>query len=481
MTIILILLGSLIGTKEVNAQSVSFHETDYIQGVWQHRKNENGIIYYQKARYIERQDGVKAYCIEPFRTLDESTTYEESMQINGMSQDMWKRIYLTAYYGYGYENHTDPKWYAITQLLIWQIAEPTATMYFADQPLGENNHQFDQEINEINTLVQNHDQKPSFGGTIYTILKGDKETIVDHNNVLANFQMTNGKNNISKNNNELTIEATTKGKDRIYFTKESNQYQIPPLFYHHPTSQDIVVVGDYYPIKTDLYINVLTGKIIVQKKIEELDPPYQNNATLEGTVFELFDEQHHKLEEKPLDENNQVVFEDLGKGTYYVKEKSTGEGYELNKEEVKVDISRSYLKKEIMIENKIIKNKIEIYKQYGKEENWKDEEGITFAILSQTGEIIQEITTDEKGYASITLPYGTYLIHQINTKEGFEEVEDFTIEVTKESDLTQTYHLKNYEIDVPDTMKNQIEKKWNLGEWIDDQKKKYYRNHFTLN
>ena len=288
----IIIVGSLIGIKDVKAESASFRETDYIEGIWQHRKNEQGIIYYQKARYIERQDGIKAYCIEPFRTLDENTTYESNFQIDGMTKDMWKKIYLTAYYGYGYENHLDPKWYAITQLMIWQIAEPNATMYFADQPLGENNHQFDQEINEINTLVQNHEQIPSFGGTIYTILKGDKETIIDRNNVLTNFQMTTGKNNIEKNQNELTIEATTKGKDRIFFTKQSDKYQMPPLFYHHPTSQDIVVVGDFYPIKTDLYINVLTGKIIVQKKTEELDPIFENNATLEGTIFEQIGRAH---------------------------------------------------------------------------------------------------------------------------------------------------------------------------------------------
>lgn len=478
----IIIVGSLIGIKDVKAESASFRETDYIEGIWQHRKNEQGIIYYQKARYIERQDGIKAYCIEPFRTLDENTTYESNFQIDGMTKDMWKKIYLTAYYGYGYENHLDPKWYAITQLMIWQIAEPNATMYFADQPLGENNHQFDQEINEINTLVQNHEQIPSFGGTIYTILKGDKETIIDRNNVLTNFQMTTGKNNIEKNQNELTIEATTKGKDRIFFTKQSDKYQMPPLFYHHPTSQDIVVVGDFYPIKTDLYINVLTGKIIVQKKTEELDPIFENNATLEGTIFELFDEHQNKLDEKPLDENNQAIFDDLGKGTYYIKEKIAGNGYEINKEEIKVDISRSYLKREITIENKIIKNKIEIYKQYGKDDNWNLEEGITFTILNQKGDIIEEITTDEKGYASITLPFGTYLFKQKNTKEGFEKVDDFTIDITKESNKIQTYYLKNYEIDVPNTMKNQTNIEWNnKGEWIDEHKKKRYHHYLAFN
>lgn len=45
-----------------------------------------------------------------------------------------------------------------------------------------------------------------------------------------------------------------------------------------------------------------------------------------------------------------------------------------------------------------------------------------------------------------------------------------------------TLYLKNYEIDVPNTMKNQTNIEWNnKGEWIDEHKKKRYHHYLAFN
>ena len=36
--------------------------------------------------------------------------------------DKKTKISMIAHFGYGYKNHTDVKWYAITQFMIWQAA-----------------------------------------------------------------------------------------------------------------------------------------------------------------------------------------------------------------------------------------------------------------------------------------------------------------------------------------------------------------------
>ena len=43
-----------------------------------------------------------------------------------------ERISLLAYYGYGYEGHSDQKWYAITQVMIWRTTNPESDIYFTD-------------------------------------------------------------------------------------------------------------------------------------------------------------------------------------------------------------------------------------------------------------------------------------------------------------------------------------------------------------
>jgi len=468
-----------IDMANASALEASFKQTSYIDGIIQHRMDTDGIVYYQKARFIERDDGVFAYCIEPFSTLDENITYKGEVKIDSISEEKWKEIYLTAYYGYGYENHTDPKWYAITQLMIWQIAQPSAKMYFADYPLGEDNHQFDSEMNEIKMLVYNHDNKPFFNNTTTTILKGDTIVLNDTKNALSKFKLKKDYSNILEiNNNELRITATKKGRENITFIYQDNKYQVPPLFYHDPISQDIIVVGDFYPVEATLSLYVVTGIIIVYKEGEEAFP-------VDGTVIELYDSNHQKISEQTISGNNYITFSNLGKGKYYIKEKESSLGYELSEEEFEVEITRSTLKQEVTIKNKVITNKIEIYKEYGTTDNLVKEANITFKIYGYDGALYDEITTDEFGYASIILPFGIYTFHQVNTTDGFETVDDFIVEVNNKSQKIQTYNLINKKIEVPNTHLDVVDNsKINntiIKEVYYDDKKKSYFYNFNIN
>ena len=57
-----------------------------------------------------------------------------------------------------------------------------------------------------------------------------------------------------------------------------------------------------------------------------------------------------------------------------------------------------------------------------------DEPNITFLVY-KNNELINKITTNEIGEATIILPYGKYTIKQENTKEGYLKVNDFEITV----------------------------------------------------
>ena len=110
----------------MNAESATFYEAEYIDNIYMSKyQYSNKTTYYQKARFF-RKTGTNefAYCIEPLNFFNENSTYESTISPSYLSEYQKEMIKRIAYFGYGYKNHTDVKWYAITQLMIWQYAEP---------------------------------------------------------------------------------------------------------------------------------------------------------------------------------------------------------------------------------------------------------------------------------------------------------------------------------------------------------------------
>ena len=142
-----------------------------------------------------------------------------------MTKEQWQRISLLAYYGYGYENHTSTKWYAITQILIWRTADPSGNFYFTDGLNGSRNDSlFINEINEIESLVNNHYKVPNFNETNITLPIGNTITLTDINGVLKDYKITNESNvSSSIDNNNLTITANNIGNGQIILTKSDSK------------------------------------------------------------------------------------------------------------------------------------------------------------------------------------------------------------------------------------------------------------------
>ena len=114
-TIIIVLICS----TNVNA-STTFYEGEYIDNIYMNKqKAGSSTIYYQKARFF-RQTGTNrfAYCIDPFVFFQDGSIYEETITPSNLTASQKEQISLIAYFGYGYKNHTDTKWYAITQFII---------------------------------------------------------------------------------------------------------------------------------------------------------------------------------------------------------------------------------------------------------------------------------------------------------------------------------------------------------------------------
>ena len=100
---------SFIGIKQAYAES--FYEAEYIDNIYLSKYiYSTNRIHYQKARFF-RKTGTNeiAYCIEPFRFFEENSTYQQSTNVENLSQEQINRIKKIAYFGYGYQNHQEQK------------------------------------------------------------------------------------------------------------------------------------------------------------------------------------------------------------------------------------------------------------------------------------------------------------------------------------------------------------------------------------
>lgn len=450
--LISIIIGLISSTIIVQAKSTTFYEGEYIDGIYMNKqKKGSSTIYYQKARFF-RQSGTNrfAYCIDPFVFFEEGSSYDETITPNNLTAQQKETISLIAYFGYGYKNHTDTKWYAITQFMIWKAADPTGNFYFTDGLNGPKIEKFTKEMSEINNLITNYKKNTSLNGKSYTLIEGQEFIVEDTNKVISNYKSSN--TNFSIQGNKLIGNDLKEGTYTIKLTRTENNYNKPILFYQSSNSQALMQTGDINSKQEQLTVKVIKTEIELTKidKDTKSTTP-SGEGYLIGAIYGLYKETGEQIDQIIIDENNKGKIENIALGTYYLQEIKSPQGYQLDNKKYKIKITENNPKIQLILENEIIKKKIIIYKKYD-EKKKKPEENINFSIYDKNNNKIATITTDKNGRAEITLPYGTYKIVQENTTEGYQKVDDILISVTdtKEEIIT----LTDYKIKVPNTNTN---------------------------
>ena len=215
----------------MNAESATFYEAEYIDNIYMSKyQYSNKTTYYQKARFF-RKTGTNefAYCIEPLNFFNENSTYESTISPSYLSEYQKEMIKRIAYFGYGYKNHTDVKWYAITQLMIWQYAEPSrGKYYFTDTLNGSIINPYNQEKNEILSLVNNYGTLPNTNNNTY-IIRENQTLTIDGGEVLSNFSSNDP--HITINGSELTISNLEEGEYEFELSRNDYNYNKPLIFY----------------------------------------------------------------------------------------------------------------------------------------------------------------------------------------------------------------------------------------------------------
>ena len=445
----------LLGAVSVNASSDSFYEAEYIDNIYMVRYDRTTQTkYYQKARVYKRtSDGKLAYCLQPFTKFNpNNNTYETVGSYPDINAETLKRISDIVGFGYGYKNHTDLKWYAITQLMIWQAVEPNNDFYFTDTLNGNRINPYDAEIAEINNLIKESQILPSFSNQTFYGIVNKPINITDSNNTFINYRIIPVDNlSVEKTNNSLTVNGKKKGCYEMpyvrYFGSDG-----PVLFYYNPNSQHLATVGSPNNIesKVTFCFKELNLKI---KKIDKDTGTIESSgeAYLKDTIFTLYNEKMEKITDLTLDENMEAKVSsnefDLNYGKYYLKETKTGTGYLPNDKVYEINFTTNNTDIELIVENKVIEKEVVIKKLYGNGKLMLAEPDITFDIYDKDGNLVKSITTDQNGLAKITLPYGHYKIVQSNTTEGYTMIKPFTIFI---NDINKDYYYTINDYKIPE-------------------------------
>lgn len=404
----------------IDVKALSFKGGDVIKNVFVLKVKENGEKEYKKGQFIIDSEGDYVYCLEPFVKVNNNSLYNkytDNFAKNlGLIDSLWEKINLISYYGYQYKddthNHIDPKWYYITQMLIWQNASPKARFYFTDTFKGNvNSTLFANEIKEIYNLVNNHYKIPEFD--VPDTYIGDTLSIIDRNGVLKKFA---GSKNVKINGNILTIKISdlsnkftlkkgTNNKAFIFVSSDSQNVLKGKM--------DVPVIANY-----DIKGLELKGNIKIKKYGEAIDG---DKTSLEGVLFALFDENKNYIKETTTDKDGKAIFNNLSKGKYFIKEVSNGGKFVLddNYYEVtlKVNENNRIIDVFLELENKLKRGNLKIKKiDFDTKIPIKDTE----FIIMKDEKIIYQGRTNVDGIIELNdLVYGIYKIKEVMASDGY--------------------------------------------------------------
>lgn len=412
-----------------------------IDGIYyyKHRNDTESVKYeyhnFHEGAYIYKtsERGEIAYCIESWEPLSGATKENYSEEVSNISPDKLKRISYLAYFGYGYKDdtydHRDPKWYALTQLLIWQITNPEYEHYLVDSITSTTSitNNYGRELSELQSLVGKEMRLPNITNTPKSVFTGDKYVLKDSLGLLDKFTVSSTSNLSTKNVSSSEIEINASGNvvdSKVVLTKTYDKYSHKYKTLSSNSFQDFMVVGNIEPEKKEINIPVIEGKITVQTSYND----YEIGGVFPNIEVKLYDENNNLIDTKITDIKGKTEFTNLKKGTYIVK-------YQNKEEEGFIPVSNQKTTITDTLYNNIVNGSyipqmLTIIINKNMETNNKNVylkgANVEFELYNDKDELIGLLKTNEKGTITKTYrtKYGNYYLIETKTYDGYELLKD---------------------------------------------------------
>lgn len=482
------LFGIILCIPNIKAKAVT---TDSFNYEWINpkiyvSKTKDGVTRSERIRiYHRNSDGSIVYCIQPgvnFAADVPMDGYDSNQaSIAGMTEEQWLRVNLLAYYGYGYGNHTDSKWYAITQYEIWKVYNLGWDVYWVDSFHGNRINQFEAESQELLNLVDNHYKRPSFNNQTINTVVGDTVKLTDTNGVLQSYDVSVTGASYRKDGTDLYITTNSIDEITVSMTKTSNRFGRISLVYTRPDTQNLLFAGDLDPVISTLKINVSGGTVDFDKTGEKLvirNGIYEYEKIKLGNVkYNIYADEdiitndgvtHYKKDELVgtvvTDENGLASLDDLYFGKYYAVEVESSNDNVLDLTKKYFEITKDNLSESLELYNHYPKGKLDFIKydvtSLAPLPNTKIEIHMVNKNDSTNDVLIGTYVTDENGKVVIdNLPIVEgmgYYITETEAPENYIKDSDKIFFSISDNETVRVSMTNEMIIEVPNTSKNEL-------------------------
>lgn len=448
-----------------------------IDGVYSSQFNMDNGSYFSSNQKKYVMDGRVVYCVEPginIMTREYDSTF--SLFDSGFSSDVLNSIGLIGYFGYDYPGHSTDNYFLATQELIWETIGNNEVHFTT----GINNTgslvDIESEKNEIMSLINNYNVKPSFDSDVVAGVYNEEIVLVDTNNVLSDYIVVSSNNNVRIDGNKLIINLNFLGNDKITLIRKKYD-DLDGLFYFANDSQDFMFLRPY---DVTSYIDVNSfipySNIMISKTAPVLSDIGPDNSFvyvdegIDGVVFDLYAAGDILIGNDVFYVGDQFIQSiqiddgigqsiDLPNGDYYLKERFTLDEYVLNDDIFYVRLDNTSVEvytHMIDIHNdrkRIFLNLVKHGESFEIGSDTVPLEGVEFGLYSSTDiynnhgsllinkdMLIRSFVTDSSGVINelVDIPFGTYYLKELNTLPGYrldDNVYEFSVSGNGDGDI----------------------------------------------
>ena len=371
-------------------------------------------------------NGVKQdiFCMEPGVPIDnEFTPGYEKNRLPDMPEKaklvsvLWKKA------------GTDVDTHIVAQKMIWQ--EVNGYTLHSIKRLNGSAVNIAAIEAKINQAIADYQKKPTFHNSTAKTVLGQSTTVTDTNNLnLSEFdEVVENTANIDYrvNGNQLIITPNANSKESGVLTLKKSAGTGTPVAYKKAGQQTLMAGAIDKPNTYTIKIDVETEGSLKIKKVDK-----ESGDVVPGTVFHLDFGKTLPAKDVTTDKEGIATLDEIPHGTKVtITEKSVPAPYTIDTTPMTTTIKAG---ETIYVTSKNAQEKGQIILDKSGVETgsdlWNDNyslAGNTFAIRkdSPTGEIVQEMTTDENGHAETpkeianALELGTYYVTETKASHGF--------------------------------------------------------------
>lgn len=384
----------------------------------------DGIEMHDRLAHVYDSNGNVLYCVKKGTKIN-TLAYESSndFMLSNIQIELKSTLELISYYGYGYQDDYSLEQYMATQELIWDLLGIQTTWTTGENGTGDIIDVSQYKMVIMNN-VNNYFVLPSFNEPYVEARVGTEKIVYDENGALINYFLYNDSGNIiEKEYNSIRFSFYVLGENHIILRKNLKDLGETKVFLAN-NSQTLMYFGK--PIEEDyiLNYNVYGGNIFIQKIDQDLGTnSARGEASLQSGSYSIYDSNGNYIQSAITDENGVYSANGFPLGTYTIREDYPSMGYLPSPYQYLVELSFGNSIQTLIVPCKVLEKRLEIYNYY------RDEVLVPamneFNIYNLNHQYLQTVITDQNGYTSIDLPYGSYIIKQMSVAEGYQIAQEF--------------------------------------------------------